>query len=171
VSEVHPSVCRICVAQCGLLVTVENGRVMNVRGDDMHPTSQGYTCSKGRALGSFHHGDARLDEPRLHSAAVSWDACLDDLAGRLQLLRADAGIDGAARSIEAVDSISLRSATGNLEVTAHVDPRIAAGTVSLTHGWDSPNVASIIDETVDPLTGQPIFTAFGVTLERAGSLT
>jgi len=80
--SVRQSVCRICTAQCGLLVTIDGDQVIEVRGDEEHPHSQGYTCSKGRALGSFHHDPERLDTPSLHGEAVSWEICLDDLAAR-----------------------------------------------------------------------------------------
>jgi anaerobic selenocysteine-containing dehydrogenase len=45
------SYCRVCTVQCGLLVDLEDDRVVRVRGDKGHPASRGYTCPKGRALG------------------------------------------------------------------------------------------------------------------------
>jgi anaerobic selenocysteine-containing dehydrogenase len=77
------SYCRICPAQCGIVVTVEGGRVARVRGDDAHPLTGGYTCPKGRALPAFHHHPQRLDHPRLHGAPTTWDGLLDDLAARV----------------------------------------------------------------------------------------
>ena len=85
------SVCRICPAQCGILVTVDRDRVLSVRGDPDHPVSRGYTCSKGRALPDFHHHPDRLDEPRLHGRTAGWDASLDDLAARAERLLRDHG--------------------------------------------------------------------------------
>jgi anaerobic selenocysteine-containing dehydrogenase len=80
VSEERASYCRICAAACGILVGVAGDRVVGVRGDPDHPASRGYTCAKGRALGTFHHAPTRLDHPRLRGAAASWDEVLDDLA-------------------------------------------------------------------------------------------
>jgi anaerobic selenocysteine-containing dehydrogenase len=94
--------CRICPAQCGLVVTVADDRVVGVRGDDAHPLSRGYTCAKGRALGAFHHHPRRLDVPRLRRAddasarPVAWPVLLDDLADRLGAILARHGPDAVA---------------------------------------------------------------------------
>jgi anaerobic selenocysteine-containing dehydrogenase len=55
------SFCRICNAMCGIIVTVEGTQILQIRGDEHHPLSRGYTCPKGRALGAFHHHPQRLD--------------------------------------------------------------------------------------------------------------
>src|SRR5580765_2632424 len=80
------SYCRICPAACGIVVTVDGDRVLRVRGDDDHPASRGYTCSKGRALPASHHSPHRLDRPRLHGREATWDELLADLAVRLDLV-------------------------------------------------------------------------------------
>ncbi len=78
--------CRICPAQCGLIVTLDGERIVQARGDVDHPLSGGYTCPKGRAAPAFHHHPDRLDFPRLGDRAVPWDGLLDDLAGRLRAI-------------------------------------------------------------------------------------
>ena len=82
------SFCRICAAACGITVEVDDNldgeRVVRVRGDQGHPVSRGYTCSKGRALGAFHHDPNRLDDPIVDGTVTTWDAALDDLGVRLQ---------------------------------------------------------------------------------------
>ena len=92
-SEERQSFCRICSAACGIIVTVEGQQVVKVRGDADHPLSRGYTCSKGRALPSWHHGPGRLDRPRLDGRDAGWGTVLDDLAVRLSSLRSDHGAD------------------------------------------------------------------------------
>ncbi len=86
--------------QCGVVATVDDGRVVRVRGDADHPVSRGYTCPKGRALGEFHHHPLRLDRPRMgptgHTVEVSWDALLADLAQRLGQIVDRQGPDGIA---------------------------------------------------------------------------
>ena len=75
------SFCRICNAMCGIVVTVDDEqRVQRVRGDDAHPLSRGYTCPKGRAIGTFHHDPRRLDRPEIRGEVVGWDHALDDIA-------------------------------------------------------------------------------------------
>lgn len=45
------SYCRICTAQCGILVDIEDEQVVAVRGDKAHPVSQGYTCPRAGRWG------------------------------------------------------------------------------------------------------------------------
>ncbi|WP_439133307.1 hypothetical protein [Pseudomaricurvus sp.] len=53
--------CKICTSQCGIVVDVNAGQVVKVKGDRDHPLSKGYTCPKGRALGKLHlHPNAIL---------------------------------------------------------------------------------------------------------------
>jgi anaerobic selenocysteine-containing dehydrogenase len=82
------SFCRICTSVCGILVDVEGDDVIRVRGDQDHPFSRGYTCSKGRALPLLHHHPDRLEHPRIRVDGrlqdTSWDTCLDDLSTRLK---------------------------------------------------------------------------------------
>jgi anaerobic selenocysteine-containing dehydrogenase len=81
------SFCRFCEALCGIEVTVENDRVVSIRGDRSDPLSHGYTCPKGRALPYWHHHPDRLDAPALRRdgtlTTVAWDELLDDLSARL----------------------------------------------------------------------------------------
>jgi anaerobic selenocysteine-containing dehydrogenase len=90
VTERVASVCRICSVGCGTLVELDGERVVSVVGDPDDPWSAGYTCSKGRAGGAFHHHPDRLDVPlvRRHGDLVpcSWDDALDDIGSRLMAL-------------------------------------------------------------------------------------
>jgi anaerobic selenocysteine-containing dehydrogenase len=42
--------CRICEPLCGMVATVEDGRVTQLRPDRDHPLSRGYACPKGIAM-------------------------------------------------------------------------------------------------------------------------
>lgn len=97
------SFCRICIANCGIVVTVDDTieppAVVHVRGDADHPVSKGYTCPKGRALPALHHDPRRLEHPQLKDAdtgalsRVSWDELLDDLAARVSSVLGESGPD------------------------------------------------------------------------------
>lgn len=91
------SFCRFCAALCGIVVTVEGERVVDVRGDAAHPLSRGYTCPKGRALGAWHHHPARLDAPLVgrgdERREATWDDALGDLAARLRDVQQTHGPD------------------------------------------------------------------------------
>ena len=71
-------------------------------GDDEHPVSRGYTCSKGRGLAGWHHAPNRLDRPRVRGHECTWDELLADLGSRL-----DAIIDASGP-----DAVALYLATG-----------------------------------------------------------
>ena len=84
----HRTFCRFCIAACGAIVEVDAAeQVVAVRGEADHPSSRGYLCAKGRALGVNHHDPRRLDHPLVGRGAarrqVSWEECLDDAAARL----------------------------------------------------------------------------------------
>lgn len=85
---IRKSYCRICAGQCGILVDVEDNRVLSVRADVNHPVSGGYSCSKGRAAGETQHSEKRLRYPTIRKGdvmlRVGWDEALDDLAVRLR---------------------------------------------------------------------------------------
>jgi anaerobic selenocysteine-containing dehydrogenase len=89
----HLSFCRICAAACGIVVTVDEGQIVKVRGDAEHPVSRGYTCEKGRALPHWHHSSNRLDHPRLRGRTVGWDEVLDDLATIIDETKGNDGAD------------------------------------------------------------------------------
>ncbi|MGD9793262.1 MAG: molybdopterin-dependent oxidoreductase [Acidimicrobiia bacterium] len=93
--NVERSYCRICIANCGILVSIEGERVVEVKGDPDHPISKGYVCPKGRALGTSHHGDRRLDgayigrgDERRH---VTVPEAISDLGGKLRGIVAEHG--------------------------------------------------------------------------------
>src|SRR5438552_3505899 len=98
----HRTICRLCAATCGMIVTVSDHRIVDVRGDATHPASQGYSCAKGRALGAIYHDPHRLDHPSIHGTRVAWPVMLDDVAERFRRLIDDHG----------PDSIGYYSATG-----------------------------------------------------------
>src|SRR3954468_9172292 len=95
-----PSFCRLCPAFCGILVTVEGDRVVEVGGDADNPVSRGYTCSKGRASGDLHHHPERLDAPLLGRGdartTVDWTRALDHVADELGRIIAESGPNAVA---------------------------------------------------------------------------
>lgn len=93
----HRTYCRYCISLCGLRVTTDGDRVVEVTGDREHPVSAGYTCPKGRSLGAFHHRPDRLDHPMLRRdgelVRVGWEELLDDLAARIAPIVEESGPD------------------------------------------------------------------------------
>jgi anaerobic selenocysteine-containing dehydrogenase len=99
-TERHQSFCRLCQAACGIVVSVDEDRVIKIEGDRSDPLSRGYTCEKGRALGRLHHHPDRLLQPLMGRGAgrhrVTWDELIDDLGRRLASILEEHGPDAIA---------------------------------------------------------------------------
>jgi anaerobic selenocysteine-containing dehydrogenase len=98
--ETRSSACPLdCPDICGLTVTVDNGRVIEVNGDRRGPLSDGFVCGKVRKIAEHMYGEDRLTTPLVRTgpkgsgqwSAVSWDEALDQVAGRIADIRARAG--------------------------------------------------------------------------------
>lgn len=84
------SSCSLCFAMCGVLIHVEDGKVVKVEGDPDSPVSKGALCSRAAlSLDRLYHPD-RLTHPLKRVggrgegkwARISWDEALDTIAGR-----------------------------------------------------------------------------------------
>jgi len=83
---------------CGMLVEVEDGRVVGVRGDKENPDSQGFLCVRGAAAGEIVYNPKRILQPLRRKGrrgsgeweTISWDAALDEIAGRMNTVGREA---------------------------------------------------------------------------------
>ena len=90
--------CRICEPFCGLIATVEGDRLVSLRPDPEHPTSQGFACPKGVAYTEVQNDQDRVTHPLKRQpdgrfARVSWDEALEDISTRLRSIRDEYGGD------------------------------------------------------------------------------
>ncbi|MFC6158604.1 molybdopterin-dependent oxidoreductase [Kribbella jiaozuonensis] len=73
--------CNLCEAICGVLVTVENGRVTDIRGDESDPLSHGHICPKAVALRDLQEDPDRLTTPVRRTPdgwqEIGWDAAYE----------------------------------------------------------------------------------------------
>jgi formate dehydrogenase len=83
--------CRICEVYCGLVATVEDGRITKLRPDDEHVVSKGYACPKGLAAHHVTHDPDRVlyPEKRVGDAwqRIGWEQALAEIAERLNRIR------------------------------------------------------------------------------------
>jgi anaerobic selenocysteine-containing dehydrogenase len=85
-----------CPDACAMLVTVESGRAVRVAGDPDHPFTRGFLCAKvNRYVERTYHRDRLLHPMRRvgpkgsgRFTRVSWDEALDEIAERLNEIRA-----------------------------------------------------------------------------------
>lgn len=90
---------RNCYGTCGMLVTVEDGRITRIDGDPRNPATGGHVCLKGLAYAQRVSSADRLLAPlcrtRPHGPLepVSWQDALADIAARLDRIRTESGPD------------------------------------------------------------------------------
>jgi formate dehydrogenase len=85
--------CRICEPLCGMVATVDEGRITKLRPDRGHPLSRGYACPKGIAMAEVQNDPDRVLHPlrRVREGEferVSWEVALGDIAARLKRIPA-----------------------------------------------------------------------------------
>ncbi|PYM63303.1 MAG: hypothetical protein DMD79_08990 [Candidatus Rokuibacteriota bacterium] len=76
---------------CGMLVDLDDGRLVGVRGDPDNPDSQGFLCVRGQASREIIGNPRRILYPMVRARRgddqwrrVSWDAALDLCAERME---------------------------------------------------------------------------------------
>ena len=98
----YTSVCPYdCPDACGLLVTVEDGRVIRVAGDPSHPFTRGSLCPKMAHYERTVYSPRRLLTPLRRTgpkgsgefAPISWEEALAEIAGRWQAILAAHGAE------------------------------------------------------------------------------
>jgi len=90
-----------CPDTCGLLVGVEGGRVVSVRGDPDHPFTRGAVCVKVKHYDERVHSPLRIHHPLKRVgekgegvfAPISWDQALSEIAERYGRITADYGAE------------------------------------------------------------------------------
>ena len=90
-------VCNLCEAICGIELTLEDGRVTGIRGNEADPLSRGYICPKGVSMADVYDDPDRLRRPirRVGDGAdatweeMDWDEALDLVADRLVAVAAE----------------------------------------------------------------------------------
>lgn len=87
-TEHKTTFCRICEPLCGMIATVEDGRLTSLRPDKDHPLSSGFACQKGIAFAEVVNDPDRVTAPLRRGpdgfTEVSWDEALTDIAARLK---------------------------------------------------------------------------------------
>jgi anaerobic selenocysteine-containing dehydrogenase len=89
---------RDCPDACGLVATVEDGRVVKLQGDPDHPVTRGFLCYRTSRFLERQYDPGRLTSPLLRKGdsfePVSWETALDLAAERMLAIRRESG--GAA---------------------------------------------------------------------------
>jgi anaerobic selenocysteine-containing dehydrogenase len=94
------AICRECTVGCGLLVSIEGGRIVDVQGDEDHPINRGRLCARGTAFVQGLTLPERLASPALRKKKggaleplEDWKGAMDLLAEQLRQMKDQHGPD------------------------------------------------------------------------------
>jgi anaerobic selenocysteine-containing dehydrogenase len=100
-SEWLPTACNLCECNCGLEVQLggeDDRHFVRIRGDKMHPGSQGYACEKPHRLDYYQNGRDRILNPLRRRTdgtfeEIDWDTAISEIAQKLAAVRDEHGGD------------------------------------------------------------------------------
>lgn len=98
------TICCYCAGGCGTIVSVRDGKLVNIEGDPDHPINRGGLCSKGSSqfgvnsvyddkTGERIINPNRLTKPMVRRAGsakfeeISWEQATDEIAKRIKKTR------------------------------------------------------------------------------------
>jgi anaerobic selenocysteine-containing dehydrogenase len=85
--------CDGCLATCGIIAEVDNGKVLRVKGDAKHPESKGHVCLKGLSSIETLYNENRINFPlkRMEKGnkwkRISWDEALSHISSKLNKIK------------------------------------------------------------------------------------
>ena len=89
---------RDCPDACGIVATVDAGRIVKIQGDPDHPVTRGFLCYRTSRFLERQYDPDRLTTPLIRHGRdlrpASWDAALDLIAETMLRIKAESG--GAA---------------------------------------------------------------------------
>jgi len=96
--EIRKTACnRDCPDACGIVATIQDGRVVSLQGDPDHPVTQGFLCHRTSRFLQRQYDPDRLTTPLVRKngelAPASWDHALDLIAETMLRIRAESGGD------------------------------------------------------------------------------
>ncbi len=108
--------CRICEVACGLIVTVENNRIVSIEPDRNHVASRGTACRKGLQFHEIEHSPDRLRYPLKRTPAgwerISWKQALKEIGRNVKKIRQEYSPDSIAMYVGNGAGFSLPHAFG-----------------------------------------------------------
>jgi anaerobic selenocysteine-containing dehydrogenase len=115
-AEVRTFGCNLCEALCGLRVTLDQGRILDIRGDPDDVFSRGHVCPKAVALKDLHEDPDRLRQPLRRTPTgmqpIGWDDAFELVEDRLEGVRRQHGRDAIAFYFGNPSAHSHRAALG-----------------------------------------------------------
>lgn len=90
-ANVVKTICGYCGTGCGLVLEVQNNRIMKIRGDKDAPVNKGQTCVKGAFAYEYVHSNKRLTTPLIKKdgklVETTWDVAYQFIADQLSNIK------------------------------------------------------------------------------------
>jgi len=185
-----PTICPFCGVGCGLLLEVENGKVVRVIPEKNHIVSKGKICGKGATAHKTLYLSGRLTKPlkRVGDSFVetSWDQALNEIAEKLLKIKekysgkAIAIYGGCQNTLEEVYVMSklIRFlGSNNVDSCARIchEPSATALKETVGIGASGTSVEEIPNAKVVVITGEqiteshPVLTEYLVEAKKHGA--
>jgi anaerobic selenocysteine-containing dehydrogenase len=120
VQRIH-GYCSLCIARCGTVATVEDGRFTRLDPDPSHPTGRAI-CAKGRAAPELVYHPERLTHPLRRTRPkgdpdpgwerISWDTALDLTAAAMRRIADRHGPEAVAVSLSSGSTTAIADSAG-----------------------------------------------------------
>ena len=120
--------CGLCIARCGAVAVVEDGRFTRLEPDPSHPTGQAL-CAKGRAAPEIVTSPERLTYPMRRTRPkgdpdpgwqrISWDEALELTATALRRVAARHGPQAVALTLSSPSTTAIADSTGYIQRLAN----------------------------------------------------
>lgn len=93
-----------CYDVCGLIVTTEDNKVINIEGDVDHPITKGKICGKGKMIKDRIYHSNRLLSPLKkvngEFKEISWEQAIDEISHKMQLYKEKYGATSILHSYD-----------------------------------------------------------------------
>lgn len=94
-TEYKRTYCGLCHPRCGLLLEMEDGKAVRVKGDPDHPVTRGMVCSRGLLMLDHVYHPNRINYPFKRKGErgagqwerIPWEQALDEVGNKLDSLR------------------------------------------------------------------------------------
>src|SRR5262245_48589233 len=120
--------CGLCIARCGTVATVENGRFTRLDPDPSHPTGHAI-CAKGRAAPELVSHPERLTHPLRRTRPkgdrnpgwerIGWDEALDLTAAAMRRVAEQDGPQAVAFTVSSPSTTAIGDSTGFIQRLAN----------------------------------------------------
>ena len=83
-----PTLCNGCTSRCGIIAYVKNGRIVNIKGNPLHPTNKGTLCARAYGAAMLTYQQDRLTTPLKKVGnqfePISWEQAYKEIADKLK---------------------------------------------------------------------------------------